>query len=178
MARLTASTGDGARDCHCYYSAPLPSAPHRSQVLKIEGVPDSDAEVSIVIFDKDTLATDEPLGQVDFMLRDVEMTRDGTWSPMEPIALHAVTQEGLKQKRPPKGDVELKIAWLQPTDEQLKEMVGTKGNKASKELEGYDLEDGDDDDPTDETAEAEEAAEDRIDQDLKPGDYQLQVLAL
>lgn len=50
------------------------------EVLKVDNVLDDSVQVTLVVLDDDRMATDEPLGQVDFMLRDLnDLKRDGTW---------------------------------------------------------------------------------------------------
>ena len=144
-----------------------------------------DSRVTIVLKDDDGMMSNgEPIGQADFVLRDVDVARDGTWKALPPIALHDVTESGVKQKYAAQGSIYVALAWLEPSDEEYAKLSG--GGKKSEELEGVEL--ADEDSGGEEGEEggeegAEEGEEDdqksdekRIEQELKAGDYQLHVI--
>ena len=154
--------------------------PEWNEKFLFDGVLDDSVEVTIVLKDDDGMMSNgEPIGQADFVLRDVDVARDGTWKALPPIALHDVTESGVKQKHAAQGSLYVALAWLEPSDEEYAKLSG--GGKKSEELEGVELDGGQGGGGGGEEG-AEEGEEDdqksdekRIEQELKAGDYQLQV---
>ena len=68
---------------------------------------------------------------MDFQLRDVEsLPTDGAWHTLPPQPLSAVTERGLKSKRAAQGLLELRVAWVQPSAEELEQLCKKRSKRA------------------------------------------------
>lgn len=147
------------------------------QCFSFDGVADSTAcEVVIIVYDEDGFfEQDDVLGQVVFRLSECkELSHDGAWVALDPRKLEVASESAKRTKIAPSGELDLLVAWLPPTDE---EVLKIRGAFRSKELEVSDGDSSEEDDRAadggDGQADAPLTVRERMDQQLQPGDYQL-----
>ena len=86
-----------------------------NETFTFNDVADVGAELCISLYDDDgRLASSDPLGQVDFILRDLTLPPDGAWLRLPPAAVTA-TKGSASSKIEAQGTVEILIGWLRPT---------------------------------------------------------------